>query len=87
VVSDAFPVPPSDETSRKGRAGMGVDDVSMEGKEEELPLLPSSDPENSKNLPKIKLGETITFEEMGPVILNNDGEDLKKCSVFAEDST
>ena len=66
---------------------MGVDDVSMEGKEEELPLLPSSDPENSKNLPKIKLGETITFEEMGPVILNNDGEDLKKCSVFAEDST
>ncbi len=37
----------------------------------ELPQLPPPDP-NSK-LPSIKLGETIRFEEMGPIILNTDG--------------
>lgn len=37
----------------------------------ELPQLPESDPE--KDIPTIKLGETISFESMGPVIINPDG--------------
>jgi predicted Fe-S protein YdhL (DUF1289 family) len=38
-----------------------------------IPRLPPGDPENSKGLPSIKLGETIRFEEMGPIIINTDG--------------
>lgn len=37
----------------------------------EIPLLPESDP--NADLPRVKLGETISFEEMGPVIINLDG--------------
>lgn len=37
----------------------------------EVPRLPESDP--NADIPTLKLGETITFEEMGPVILNMDG--------------
>ncbi len=39
--------------------------------EEEIPLLPEADP--NANIPRIHLGETIRFEEMGPIILNLDG--------------
>jgi hypothetical protein len=37
----------------------------------DVPLLPAADPDSK--LPSIKLGETISFEEMGPVIINTDG--------------
>lgn len=37
----------------------------------EVPQLPSPDP--NSNLPRIRLGETIRLEEMGPIILNKDG--------------
>ena len=37
----------------------------------EVPQLLPSDP--NSNLPSIKLGETISFEEWGPIILNSDG--------------
>jgi hypothetical protein len=38
-------------------------------------LLSETDPNNpnSKNLQSIKLGETIRFEAMGPIIINMDG--------------
>lgn len=36
-----------------------------------LPLLPPGDP--NKKLPSMKLGETMSLEEMGPIILNADG--------------
>jgi hypothetical protein len=36
-----------------------------------FPRLSESSPDS--NLPRIKLGETIQFEEMGPVIINTDG--------------
>jgi hypothetical protein len=36
-----------------------------------VPQLPPPDPDS--NLPSIKLGESIRFEEWGPIILNNDG--------------
>ena len=37
----------------------------------EVPQLPEADP--NANIPRINLGETIRFEEMGPIILNTDG--------------
>lgn len=37
----------------------------------EIPLLPASDP--NSNIPSLKLGETMRFEEMGPIIINLDG--------------
>jgi hypothetical protein len=43
--------------------------ASSEGND--LPRLPP--PEPGSNLPTIRLGETISFEEMGPIILNTDG--------------
>jgi hypothetical protein len=39
----------------------------------DLPQLPPPDPESDKNIPTIKLGETIRFEQFGPIILNTDG--------------
>ena len=37
----------------------------------EIPQLPASS--GDPNIPSIKLGETIRFEEWGPIILNTDG--------------
>ena len=37
----------------------------------DLPRLPPPDPDS--NLRSIRLGETIRFEEYGPIILNKDG--------------
>ncbi len=42
-----------------------------EDESSEIPLLPAADP--NSNIPRINLGETILFEEMGPIILNLDG--------------
>jgi len=45
----------------------------LEAKEdkEEVLMLPESS--NDPSIPSIKLGESIKFEEMGPVIINADG--------------
>lgn len=48
------------------------DDTTSSNSQEEIPQLPASDP-NDKDIPSIKLGETIKFDEMGPVIINLDG--------------
>jgi len=37
----------------------------------EIPLLPPSDP--NSDLPSLKLGESMSLEEMGPIIINVDG--------------
>ena len=37
----------------------------------EVPQLPPPDP--NSDLPSIRLGESIRFEEWGPIILNTDG--------------
>mmetsp|Transcript_20219 Transcript_20219/g.44990 ORF Transcript_20219/g.44990 Transcript_20219/m.44990 type:complete len:269 (+) Transcript_20219:456-1262(+) len=37
-----------------------------------IPQLPAGDP-NDKTVPVLKLGESISFEELGPVIINTDG--------------
>ena len=39
--------------------------------ETDIPLLPASDA--NSDIPSIRLGETIRFEEMGPIIINLDG--------------
>eukprot|EP00569_Conticribra_weissflogii_P003168 CAMPEP_0171343666 /NCGR_PEP_ID=MMETSP0878-20121228/17738_1 /TAXON_ID=67004 /ORGANISM="Thalassiosira weissflogii, Strain CCMP1336" /LENGTH=125 /DNA_ID=CAMNT_0011846669 /DNA_START=155 /DNA_END=532 /DNA_ORIENTATION=+ len=39
---------------------------------DEILLLPPND-STDPSIPRIKLGDTITFEEMGPVIINADG--------------
>ena len=38
---------------------------------ETIPQLPPPDPDS--DLPSIRLGESIRFEEWGPIILNSDG--------------
>jgi hypothetical protein len=38
---------------------------------DDIPRLPVADPDSQ--LPTIQLGETISFQEMGPVIINTDG--------------
>jgi predicted Fe-S protein YdhL (DUF1289 family) len=45
--------------------------VEAEVTETGIPLLPASD--SNADIPSIKLGETIRFEEMGPIIINLDG--------------
>lgn len=47
------------------------DSVEHDPSNDDIPRLPEPDPDS--NLPRIKLGETISFEEMGPIILNVDG--------------
>jgi predicted Fe-S protein YdhL (DUF1289 family) len=64
------PPPPGDERP----TGSGSTDQKDELLQSSgsIPLLPPPG-ENDKNLPVLKLGETISFEEMGPIILNVDG--------------
>lgn len=50
---------------------MSSSDAFATTSEGELPQLPASDPE--ADIPTIQLGETISFEQFGPIILNNDG--------------
>lgn len=48
-----------------------MNDNNSDKQAEDALLLPPSD--GSKDLPSIRLGETIRFEELGPIILNTDG--------------
>lgn len=45
--------------------------AASEEQSSSVPQLPEADP--NSNIPRIHLGETIRFEEMGPIILNLDG--------------
>jgi hypothetical protein len=57
-----------------GTAAGPRDDSSLTGGEssDNIPrLLPAG--ENDKDIPVLKLGETISFEALGPIILNTDG--------------
>jgi hypothetical protein len=61
-------------TSAGTAAGRPRDDSSLTGGEssDDIPrLLPAG--ENDKDIPVFKLGETISFENLGPIILNVDG--------------
>jgi hypothetical protein len=61
--ASAFAAGPSDSA--------GGNDVSGSPEQNAIPQLPEST--GDPNLRSIKLGETISFEEMGPVIINADG--------------
>eukprot|EP00934_Nitzschia_sp_Nitz4_P006506 Nitzschia sp. Nitz4//scaffold171_size48012//22019//22402//NITZ4_007124-RA/size48012-processed-gene-0.3-mRNA-1//1//CDS//3329538698//6496//frame0 len=46
--------------------------INDAAQEDETPLaLP--EPRGDSNAPRIRLGETVQFEELGPIILNTDG--------------
>jgi hypothetical protein len=61
--------------SRSGATAFAMETTGNDsgGKGGELPRLPPPDPNSDKDIPTIKLGETIRFEEFGPIILNADG--------------
>ena len=40
---------------------------------DDLPRLPPVDPSSTEKVPTLKFGETLRFDEMGPIILNTDG--------------
>ena len=42
----------------------------------EVLQLPPSDPSVEETIPTLKVGETMRFEELGPVIINKDGKCL-----------
>ena len=46
---------------------------SKEESKEEKEVLQLPESSNDPSIPSIKLGESIKFEEMGPVIINADG--------------
>mmetsp|Transcript_15648 Transcript_15648/g.43355 ORF Transcript_15648/g.43355 Transcript_15648/m.43355 type:complete len:127 (+) Transcript_15648:109-489(+) len=48
-----------------------VEALSSNNEVGNVPQLPPPDPDS--NLPSIRLGESIRFEEFGPIILNTDG--------------
>lgn len=70
-VSDSFIMASS--SSSSSISGPGAAAAATEGGDDtrEIPLLPEADP--NSNIPRLKLGETIRFEAMGPIILNLDG--------------
>lgn len=45
----------------------------MESKEENEEVLQLPEAANDPSIPSIKLGESIKFEDIGPVIINADG--------------
>eukprot|EP00522_Entomoneis_paludosa_P013149 CAMPEP_0172452358 /NCGR_PEP_ID=MMETSP1065-20121228/10051_1 /TAXON_ID=265537 /ORGANISM="Amphiprora paludosa, Strain CCMP125" /LENGTH=111 /DNA_ID=CAMNT_0013204405 /DNA_START=61 /DNA_END=396 /DNA_ORIENTATION=- len=49
----------------------GETNAAAGGGDSDIPALPMPDPD--ADIPSIKLGETIRFEEWGPIILNQDG--------------
>ena len=57
--------------SNEGSGEMNTDHNKQEQQEGPL-LLPESNNEDP-SIPRIQLGDTISFEEMGPVIINADG--------------
>lgn len=59
------------EASRPSMAFAASASPPSDETQQEIPQLPAADPDS--NLPSIKLGETIKFEEMGPIIINPDG--------------
>lgn len=71
TISSAALASSSTPSAESNRLTSGVDSAEEAKTGDAIPLLPPPDPDS--NLPSIKLGETISFEEMGPVIINSDG--------------
>ena len=81
-VAGAAPIQPS--TSKVAAAATGedqppkeqadckADESSGNSEGSALPQLPAGDP-NDTSVPVLKLGESMSFAEMGPVIINADG--------------
>jgi len=61
--------PSSSNKSDADAAGRAAADSSSSA----LPQLPAPDPNSTSPLPILKFGETLRLDELGPIILNNDG--------------
>ena len=80
-VAGAAPTPPStskaaaatgEEHPPEEQADCKASESSGNGEDSALPQLPAGDP-NDTSVPVLKLGETMQFAELGPVIINADG--------------
>ena len=80
-VAGAAPTPPStakaaattgEEHPPEEQADCKAAESSGNGEDSALPQLPAGDP-NDTSVPVLKLGETMQFAELGPVIINADG--------------
>ena len=82
-VAGAAPTPPStskvaagaseeDQPPEERQADCKANESSGNGEGSALPQLPAGDP-NDTSVPTLKLGESMPFAEMGPVIINADG--------------
>ena len=82
-VAGAAPTPPptskvaaaatgEDEPPKEQADACKADESSGNGEGSTLPQLPAGDP-NDTSVPVLKLGESMSFAEMGPVIINADG--------------
>jgi len=63
---------PGDEHPPEQHTECKTDESYGNGEGSSLPQLPAGDP-NDKSVPVLKLGEKMSFAEMGPVIINTDG--------------
>ena len=79
-VAGAAPTPPtskvaaaaSEDQSPKEQAECKANESSGNGEGSALPQLPAGDP-NDTSVPTLRLGESMSFAEMGPIIINADG--------------
>lgn len=55
--------------------GLNLIDVDTGSDENGIDILelPPPNPSDSESLKKVKFGETVSFDELGPMILNKDG--------------
>ena len=57
----------------EGGSNNNVDSNANSDNQNDGPLLLPESNNDDPSIPKIQLGDTISFEEMGPVIINADG--------------
>ena len=69
VTSFAFPSSPS---FPEQPPNLNREDKQVEGSDQTIPQIMPADP-SDESIPKLKFGDTLRFEELGPIILNSDG--------------
>lgn len=65
-VSDGIPT-----AAFAAASSSGAENDSDNKSSGEIPQLPAADP--NANIPSLKFGETLRFDELGPIIINTDG--------------
>jgi hypothetical protein len=70
--SPSSPPPSLDDSQQQQQQQQTTEESAINNNNNVVPQLPAGDP-NDASIPRIRLGETIRLEEMGPIILNTDG--------------